>query len=120
MKQIPKDTESEVQARFLEIAQRDHQTALRLLMLRDMIFHRNLSVKALAEVAECSAEWLYSLIRGTAWYRMSLPKLDAWMDKLDSAITVLTDAKGGVYSACECNPTSIEAIREVLFHAALT
>jgi len=107
---------AEVYSRFEYIGQRDVQSALRLLLVRDMMYHRELEAKDVATEAGCTVSWLYSLTSGSAWYRMSVMKLDEWLDKIEDAITSLSDSKGGVYGSCRCDPRSIDGIREVLRH----
>lgn len=104
--------------RFTHMGERDFQSALRILMARDMIYHRAIPIEDLASAIGCTKEAVYSLIRGASWYRISVPRLDHWLDLLEAAITTLTDKKGGVYASCECDPSSIESIREVIRHGA--
>ena len=104
-------------ARFKKIAARDFEAALRLLLARDMIYHRNITPEAVAENMRVQKTWLHSLLSGVAWFRMSVVKHDEWLDKVEDSITKLTEDQGGVYGNCKCDPRSLEGVREVLSHS---
>lgn len=89
---------------------------LRMMNVRLMIEHRRISVGDIMQVTGRSHEWVLrgirpSLVHLTHDYSAPnkvTPKVaHERLDELESAITLITEQRGGVYSSCGCSPRAV-------------
>ena len=75
--------------------------AVRLVMLRDMVNHRDISNDQLAEEVGCTPNWIAQLLSGRAFFRVD--DFVDWLDRIDDAVTKITDRRGKL---CACSEES--------------
>ena len=88
---------------------------LSLQRLRMLIDHRRIRVIDLAQSLRCTRSWVYLLLRGAAFEPRQKDAWDQWFEKIEDAVTQMTDDRGGVPSAC-CSQEAYDDLTEYLSH----
>lgn len=89
-----------------------------------MLVHRGISVKDAAKVAGFGTTVAYSALKGLFYNaEPDNPIQEAWvdskLDRLESAITLLTDQRGGIPAAC-CTAEQYEELQAAIEAARLS
>lgn len=135
-------TTEEKEQRTLELLDyvHDHDPAtwVRLITLRTMLEHREISTKDLADALGVSKYHIQQTLSGETfrppeneWPEnlAGQPKYAAYesphayylskLDAIEHAITEITDADGGVYRRCGCTPQGVDAVISELTSGAM-
>jgi len=100
------------EADLQELISEDPQTALDLLLIRNMMEHRGIARRDLAREVGISNQWLSLALRGKA-HRPNSPQYEALIYKLEAGITRITSSRGGIPKAC-CSSESYAGYRSIL------
>ena len=85
----------------------DINVALRLVTLHSILSHRNITVTDITDTLGVSKSSVYNVLSGNVTASTGM------LDKIESAITQITDARGGVPYAC-CGWDSLGHYRELI------
>jgi hypothetical protein len=88
----------------------DVALALQIVLIRSMLSHRAIGVKDIALELNCTPRWVRAMLKGNA-YDTRDKNINA-LDSIESAITVITDQRGGIPEAC-CGE-AIDSYRAIL------
>ena len=113
--------------RLLDIKEDNPYLFWRIIAIRNMIEHRNFTVKYdIAPAMGRSYENVYAALRG-AQYRFSdedpnvhrnntysTEAIHRTLDRIEEVITTLTEERGSLYGICGCTPGAIAEIKDYL------
>ena len=109
---------SQIIPRFMEMMKQDPEATMRLLQLRMMKSHRNITNSALAEQMDVSTDRVSNVLSGIVWhegrtesYMITRGSLFDWFDRLDDAISDITESRGGLLRTCGCSEDTLEDYR---------
>lgn len=100
------------------LAQSDLQSALDVWRIINIMDHRGITSAHMAEYLDVSRQWVNACLNGKALMQRLPATRQRYIERLEDAVTALTDAKGGVPEAC-CSPAAYAStIVHVLQHTA--
>ena len=76
----------------------DIELSLRIVMVRMMMRHRKISIDEISEEIDLDSSWIGLSLRGKAY--STIYKKHLVLDKIESAITKISDRKGGIPNLC--------------------
>lgn len=88
-----------------DLAVEDLQTALDVWRLKNMMQHRNITAQELAEYMDVSRSWVNLALNGLALQKIRPDTRRRRIERLEDAVTGITDSRGGVPLAC-CSPAA--------------
>ena len=102
---------------FEELATSGHMNlVLRIQRLRMIVDHRRISTSDLAQSLSCTRRWVYLLLRGAAFKPDQRESWNLWLERIDDAVTEITDLRGGIPEAC-CSQLAYDDLSEYLNHS---
>ena len=92
-------TEEHTLSRIIRLEEQAEGLGVRLLLLREMLAHREITRSEIAEVLGRKASWVKSVMSGN-FKRYSDAGIHKAFDDIESAITEVSDRRGGATACC--------------------
>lgn len=90
---------------------------MRIIMLRDIMDHRGFDRATVAKEAKLSNSYIGGALNGRLYIQRGPDLIHGVLDKLESAVTRLTDRRGML---CACSPGNRNHIRDILSMSEVT